>query len=165
MSSYEVTRAVGMWEASLTLNSNGTDSHFSRSAYVTSCLGEKKNTTVGVIAGGEAFSWNNSKNEWNPYSCRLLRVYFPRNWEFGSALSKLRNFGGRGVEPPPPSVCHWRRVYGSFRTLVTNYQIMQSLTEDSNVQNLLSSYSWHIKHVVKPICNRIQKTWVFMCVM
>jgi hypothetical protein len=24
---------------------------------------------------------------------RLLRVYFPWNWEFGSALSKLRNFG------------------------------------------------------------------------
>ena len=33
-------------------------------AYVTSCLGEKKNTTVGgVIAGGEGFSRNNSKNE------------------------------------------------------------------------------------------------------
>jgi hypothetical protein len=25
---------------------------------------------------------------------RLLRMYFPRNWEFGSALSKPRNFGG-----------------------------------------------------------------------
>jgi hypothetical protein len=24
----------------------------------------------------------------------LLRIYFPRNWEFGSALSKLRNFRG-----------------------------------------------------------------------
>jgi hypothetical protein len=23
---------------------------------------------------------------------RMLRMYFPRNWEFGSALSKLRNF-------------------------------------------------------------------------
>jgi hypothetical protein len=30
----------------------------------------------------------------------LLRVYFPRNWEFGSALSKLRNFGGGGGERP-----------------------------------------------------------------
>ena len=31
------------------------------------------------------------------YGCilvRLLRVYFPRNWEFGSAVSKLGNFGG-----------------------------------------------------------------------
>jgi hypothetical protein len=32
----------------------------------------------------------------------LLRMYFPRNWEFGSALSKLQNFGGGGVEPPKP---------------------------------------------------------------
>jgi hypothetical protein len=30
-------------------------------------------------------------------------MYFPRNWEFGSALSKLQNFGGwGGVEPPTP---------------------------------------------------------------
>jgi hypothetical protein len=30
--------------------------------------------------------------------CRgLLRMYFPRNCEFGPALSKLRNFGGGGV--------------------------------------------------------------------
>jgi hypothetical protein len=31
----------------------------------------------------------------------LLWMYFQRNWEFGSALSKLQNFGGGGgVEPP-----------------------------------------------------------------
>jgi hypothetical protein len=28
-------------------------------------------------------------------------MYFPRNWEFGSDLSKLRNFWG-GVEPSNP---------------------------------------------------------------
>jgi hypothetical protein len=33
---------------------------------------------------------------------RLLRMYIPRNLEFGSALSKLRNFGV-GVEPPQTS--------------------------------------------------------------
>jgi hypothetical protein len=33
---------------------------------------------------------------------RLLWVYFPRNWEFGSALSKLRNFGSGGLNPPTP---------------------------------------------------------------
>jgi hypothetical protein len=40
---------------------------------------------------------------------RLLRMFFPRNYEFGSALSKLRNFPGRGgrggfehSNPPPP---------------------------------------------------------------
>jgi hypothetical protein len=27
---------------------------------------------------------------------RLLRMYIPRNWEFGAALAKLRNFGGWG---------------------------------------------------------------------
>jgi hypothetical protein len=38
--------------------------------------------------------------------CRgLLQMYFPRNWEFGSALSKLGNFGGGlGLNPRnPPS--------------------------------------------------------------
>jgi hypothetical protein len=29
-------------------------------------------------------------------------MYFPWNWEFGSVLSKLRNFGGGGVETPHP---------------------------------------------------------------
>jgi hypothetical protein len=33
---------------------------------------------------------------------RLLWMYFPWNWEFGSALSKLRNFWGREVEHQPP---------------------------------------------------------------
>jgi hypothetical protein len=42
---------------------------------------------------------------------RFLRMYFPRNWEFGSALSKFRNFGEGGFEhpklsPTPPSVGH-----------------------------------------------------------
>jgi hypothetical protein len=35
---------------------------------------------------------------------RLLRMYFPRNWDFGSALSKLRNFGGSVFEPPKTSL-------------------------------------------------------------
>jgi hypothetical protein len=30
-------------------------------------------------------------------------MYCPRNWEFGSALSTLRNFGGGGFEPHNPS--------------------------------------------------------------
>jgi hypothetical protein len=39
---------------------------------------------------------------------RLLRMYFPRNWEFDSALSKLRNFR-EGFEHPKslPSLRHW----------------------------------------------------------
>jgi hypothetical protein len=29
-------------------------------------------------------------------------MYFPWNWEFGSALSKLRNFEGMFEDPKPP---------------------------------------------------------------
>jgi hypothetical protein len=42
---------------------------------------------------------------WLPLSLVvLLRMYFPRNWEFDSALSKLWNFGGVWTPqtPPPP---------------------------------------------------------------
>jgi hypothetical protein len=42
-------------------------------------------------------------NDWSPYLITLLWIYFPRNWEFGSALSKLRSFGGEEFEPPPNS--------------------------------------------------------------
>jgi hypothetical protein len=64
-------------------------------------LERKKNTTVGVIAGREDFSWNNSKMSETHILVTLLQMYFPRNWEFGSALSKFRNFGG-GWTPKPP---------------------------------------------------------------
>jgi hypothetical protein len=33
---------------------------------------------------------------------RLLWTYIPRNWEFGSALAKLRNFG-EGLNPTNPT--------------------------------------------------------------
>jgi hypothetical protein len=36
-----------------------------------------------------------------PSIIRLLRMYFSRNWEFGSVLSKLRNFGGYLNTPTP----------------------------------------------------------------
>jgi hypothetical protein len=42
---------------------------------------------------------------WLPLNLVIwLGMYFAQNWEFGSALSKLRNFGGWGFEPPktPP---------------------------------------------------------------
>jgi hypothetical protein len=42
---------------------------------------------------------------------KQLRMYFPWNSEFGSALSKLRNFGGGFEHPnPSPSVRHWPLV-------------------------------------------------------
>jgi hypothetical protein len=49
-----------------------------------------------LVKGSAVFA-----NEWNPILIRLLRMYFPQNWEFGSTVSKFRNFGG--VEIPKPS--------------------------------------------------------------
>jgi hypothetical protein len=34
-------------------------------------------------------------------------MYFPWNWEFSSALSKVRNFGWEFDLKPPPPICHW----------------------------------------------------------
>ena len=58
---------------------------------------------------GRAFHETTQKMSESRILVRLLRMYFPRNWEFGSALSKLRNFGGgfeHPKQPPPPLVCH-----------------------------------------------------------
>jgi hypothetical protein len=45
----------------------------------------------------------NLQSGWTSPNFRDVWMYFPRNWQFGSALSKLRNFGW-GVQPPnsPP---------------------------------------------------------------
>ena len=53
---------------------------------------------------GRSFHETTQKMSESRILVRLLRMYFPRNWEFGSALSKLRNFGGGGFEHPklPP---------------------------------------------------------------
>jgi hypothetical protein len=41
----------------------------------------------------------------------LLQMYFTQNWEFGSALQKLKNLeGGLNPQPPSTSVRHWGKV-------------------------------------------------------
>jgi hypothetical protein len=56
-------------------------------------------------------------------------MYIPRNWEFGSALLKIRNLGEGGFEPPkpPPSVRHCL-VTGTDFALV----LRVSLHDDNN---------------------------------
>jgi hypothetical protein len=44
---------------------------------------------------------------------RLLRMYIQRNWEFGSALAKLRNFGrvgGGGLGLNPQRLCYMQNT-------------------------------------------------------
>ena len=54
---------------------------------------------------GRAFHETTQKMSESRILVRLLQMYFPRNWEFGSALSKLRNFGRGGLNTPnPPSL-------------------------------------------------------------
>jgi hypothetical protein len=58
---------------------------------------------------------------------RSLRMYIPRNWEFGSALAKFR--GGGGLNPPSPSVRHWHVVVGCF--VLCLYSLLYALTNPS----------------------------------
>jgi hypothetical protein len=56
----------------------------------------RENGDLGAIAPSQGFPLNLQMSG-TRILIRLVRMYFPRNWEFGSALSKLRNFG----DPPP----------------------------------------------------------------
>jgi hypothetical protein len=55
----------------------------------------RENGDVGAAAPKSGVPLNLQMSV-NRILIRLLGMYFPRNWEFGSALSKLRNFGGGG---------------------------------------------------------------------
>ena len=77
---------------------------------------------------------------------RLLRMYFPRNWEFSSALSKLRNFGGVVVWTPqtPPlgtpllviQFCKWIGCYEK-RPGVRRVSIFVLIINKSKLSNWL----------------------------
>jgi hypothetical protein len=60
-----------------------------------------ENGDLGAVAPYSGVPLNLQMIE-NRILIRLLRMYIPRNWEFGSALEKLRNFGGNPKPPPPP---------------------------------------------------------------
>jgi hypothetical protein len=52
----------------------------------------RENGDLGALAQKSVVPLNLQMSE-TRILIRLLRMYFPRNWEFSSALSKLRNFG------------------------------------------------------------------------
>jgi hypothetical protein len=64
----------------------------------------RENGNLGAVTAQSGVPLNLQMSE-TRILIRLLWMYFPRNWEFGSASSKLRNFGGSGggVLTPPPS--------------------------------------------------------------
>jgi hypothetical protein len=68
----------------------------------------RENGNLGVVAPDPGFPLSLQMSETIIF-IKLLRMYFPRNWGFGSSLSKLRNLGGGGVLNPTkhPSVRHW----------------------------------------------------------
>jgi hypothetical protein len=51
---------------------------------------------LGAVSLSQGVSTQFAMNETHVL-IRLLRMYIPLKWEFGSALAKLRNFGGGGV--------------------------------------------------------------------
>jgi hypothetical protein len=64
---------------------------------------------MGAVDPKSIFQLNLQMNETH-ILIRLLRMYIPWNWEFGSDLAKLQNFGeeGGGLNPSnrPHSVRH-----------------------------------------------------------
>jgi hypothetical protein len=62
---------------------------------------------------------------------RLLRMYIPRNWEFGSALEKLRNFGG-GLNPPNPP-----RYATGLNSTNVHYKATQTLVQQIHYKHAI----------------------------
>jgi hypothetical protein len=63
---------------------------------------------------------------------RLLRMYIPRNWEFGSALAKLRNFGGGGGFESPPKTPY----FGTPLLHVTKFIPKTEFTLETNHESI-----------------------------
>jgi hypothetical protein len=70
----------------------------------------RENGDLGAVAPYSGVPLSLQMNETH-IPIRLLRMYIPRNWEFGLALAKHLNFGGAGgvltLLNLPPSVRHW----------------------------------------------------------
>jgi hypothetical protein len=61
----------------------------------------RENGDLGVVAPWSGVPLNLQAGSTSS-KFRDVWMYFPWTWEFGSALSKLRNCGGGGFEPPKP---------------------------------------------------------------
>jgi hypothetical protein len=68
---------------------------------IQSCIDCRENGVLGAVARKSGVTFNLQMNETH-ILIRLLRMNTPWNWEFGSALAKLRNFGVV-LSPPNPA--------------------------------------------------------------
>jgi hypothetical protein len=65
----------------------------------------RKNRDQGALVPKSGVPLNSKMSE-TSILVWLLRMYFPRNWEFASDLSNIRNLGGFNSPTPPPPVRH-----------------------------------------------------------
>ena len=74
-------------------------------------------------------------------------MYFPRNWEFRSALSKLRNFGGGGFEhpKPPPRYATDHKPSNHILVVVSSINLLSIL-----------SISWRPCSIMPWLCEHFQ---------
>jgi hypothetical protein len=94
---------------------------------------------------------------------RLLRMYIPRNWEFGSGLSKRRNFGGGGIEPPNPFRYATHSSWNPNSSTLEPYQLQLGRTSACVIAQQYSSSTFVSLrfHFRKEILARILKMLLF----
>jgi hypothetical protein len=109
--------------------------------------GGRENEDLGAVAPSSGVPLNLQMSQ-TGILIRLLRIYFPRNWEFGSALSKLRNFVGRGGLNPPKSHLGMPLFTAPFLTnsLLCNIRYLISDTNKMHAY-LLHMYTMFLPHV------------------
>jgi hypothetical protein len=61
-------------------------------------------------------------------------MYIPRNWEFGSVLTKLRNFGGGGMKLPNPPRYATVLDCPHYVQLIKRYAVFLLLPTQTNIQ-------------------------------
>jgi hypothetical protein len=118
---------------------------------------------LGAVAPQSGVPLNLKMNE-TRIVIRLLRMYIPRNWEFGSALEKLRNFGGfehpnplRYATPTPPPIwealakslyitqqgCRTLRSVGRPEASLLYFQVTRNQEMNPRIRSFCSIY-WQV---------------------
>jgi hypothetical protein len=87
----------------------------------------RENGELGAVAPQSGVPLNLQINETH-ILIRLLRMCIPRNWEFGSALAKLRNFE-LGLNPQTPSPLRYTTALAVWTDRIYNIFVYLSVTQ------------------------------------